>query len=535
MNKKPSLKSQSLIRFAVVLGILILLNIVSIRIFGRLDMTRNGIFTLSEASRQLMRSLDDRVSVKAYFTEDLPSPYNNNRRMLLDELNEYRAYARGNLQYEFIDPSGEKGERDAEQQGVSPIQVQVVKDDKFEVKRGYMGVVLQYEDRKEVIPVVQNTANLEYELSGTIKKLITKQQRKVGFLTGQGEPALTDLSHTQESLRRQYELVSVDVSKNTPVPSDVGALIVAAPTARFSDDAKFQIDQYLMRGGRIAFLLNKIDANLEARFGRPLELSLDDLLATYGVKINNDVVRDVQCASVSLMQQQYGFAIQSQVPYPYLPVASDFSKGNMMVKNLQGVVLFFASSLDTVGTGARGLQAEILMRSSKQSGRQTGMLAIDPLQQFTQGDFGESGIPLAVVVSGSFASAFAGKPIPSDTAAGAAPPQTSAVPSSPATRIVVIGDGDFLQDRFTNRDNITFFANLVDYLMDDAGLITIRSREASSPPLEPVADGTKKIVKAANLAIPPLLVIGYGLIRWRLRRGRKRILELQMKSMTGNP
>jgi len=497
-------------------------------------MTRNRVFTLSDASKEMMRSLDDRVTVKAYFTEDLPSPYNNNRRMLLDQLNEYRAYARGNLQFDFIDPSGEKGERDAEQQGVSPIQVQVVKDDKFEVKRGYMGVVLQYEDRKEVIPVVQNTANLEYELSSTIRKLVTKQQRKVGFLSGHGEASLNDLSRSQEMLRRQYEMVSVDVSKNTPVPDDVAALIVAGPTARFPEDAKFQIDQYIMRGGRVAFLLNRIDANLQARFGRPLDLNLDDLLAAYGIKINNDVVRDVQCASVSLMQQQYGYAIQSQVPYPYLPIASDFGLGNMMVKNLQGVVLFFASSLDTVGTAGKGLQAEIFMRTSKQSGRQTGMLAIDPLQRYTQGEFGESGIPLAAVISGSFNSPFAGKPIPSDTAAGAALPPASSRTSSPATRIVVLGDGDFMRDQFTNRDNITFFANMVDYLMDDAGLITIRSREASSPPLEPVADGTKKFIKYANLGLPPLLVVAYGLIRWRTRKARKRILELQVKSTTGN-
>jgi gliding-associated putative ABC transporter substrate-binding component GldG len=534
MNTTTSLKSQALIRLAVVLGILILVNIVSIRVFGRLDMTRNRVFTLSDASKDLMRSLDDRVSVKAYFTEDLPSPYNNNRRMLLDQLNEYRAYARGNLQYEFIDPGGEKGERDAEQQGISPVQVQVVRDDKFEVKRGYMGVVLQYEDRKEVIPVVQNAANLEYELSSTIKKLVTKQQRKVGFLTGHGEASLADLSRAQEMLRRQYELVPVDVSKNNPVPESIAALIVAGPTARFADDAKFQLDQYIMHGGRVAFLLNKIDANLQARFGRPLDLNMDDLLAAYGVKINNDAVRDVQCASVSLMQQQYGYAIQSQVPYPYLPIAGDFSQGNMMVKNLQGVVLFFASSLDTVGTAGKGLHAEILMRTSKQSGRQTGMLAIDPLQRYTPAEFGESGIPLAAVVSGSFTSAFAGKPIPSDTAAGTAPPPPSARTSGPATRIVVIGDGDFMRDQFTNRDNITFFANMVDYLVDDAGLITIRSKESSSPPLEPVADGTKKLIKYANLGLPPLLVIAYGLIRWRMRQTRKRILELQVKSTTGN-
>lgn len=525
--KNKSVKSQTLIRLVLVLGILVLLNVVSIRLFGRLDVTKNHVFTLSDASRQLMRSLDDRVSVKAYFTEDLPSPYNNNRRMLLDELNEYKAYARGNLQYEFIDPSGEKGEQEAQQQGIAPIQVQVVKDDKFEVKRGYMGVVVQYEDRKEVLPVVQNTSNLEYELSSTIKKLTSKGERKIGFLSGHGEPGLNELGKAQEMLRRQYTVAAVDVGKNSAVPPDIAALIIAAPTGRFPEPDKFQIDQYIMRGGRVGFLLNKIDANLQSRMGRPLDLDLDDLLQAYGVKVNNDVVRDAQCASVSIVQQQFGFSVQSQVPYPYLPIASNFSPGNMMVKDLQGVVLLFASSLDTIGIATKGLQAEILIRSSKQSGRISGMLMVDPLQRFTREDFQESGIPLASVVSGSFKSFFAGKPIPSDTAAGSAPVTGSPLGASPSTRLVVMGDGDFMRDQFTNRDNLTFFANMVDYLVDDAGLITIRSKEASAPPLEPVSDSAKKAIKYADLFVPPLLVIGYGLLRWRNRKSRKRFLESQ--------
>jgi gliding-associated putative ABC transporter substrate-binding component GldG len=525
--KNKTLKTQTVFRLLVVLGILILVNVISIRLFWRLDVTKNGIFTLSDASKQLMRSLDDRVTVRAYFTEDLPAPYNNNRRMLLDELNEYKAYARGNLQYEFIDPTGEKGEQEAQQQGVAPVQVQVMKDDKFEVKRGYMGVVLQFEDRKEVLPVLQNTANLEYELSSTIKKLTSKTQRKFGLLTGQGEPGLNEMSRAQEVLRRQADLVSVDLNKNTPVPQDIAALIIAGPTNTIPEPVKFQIDQYIMRGGKVAFLLNKMEASLQSRMGRPIELNLDDMLQRYGVKLNSDVVRDVQCASVSIMQQQFGMSIQSQVPFPYIPIASKFSEGNMMVKDMQGIVLFFASSLDTLGVGANGLRAEILIRSSKQSGRQTGMLMIDPLQHFVREDFQESGIPLATVVSGSFKSCYAGKPIPSDTAAGSTPVSTSPLTVSPETRIIVIGDGDFMRDQYTSRDNLTFFANMVDYLADDAGLITIRSKEASAPPLEPVSDGGKKAIKYANLIVPPILVIGYGMMRWRNRKTRRKILEAQ--------
>ena len=137
MNKR-TLKSQNLLRAGLILIILVLLNIVSVRVFGRLDFTERSQFTLSPASRDLVGSLDDKITVKAYFTEDLPSPYNNNRRAVLDELNEFKAYSKGNLQYEFIDPSGEQGEKDAQQQGIAAVQVQVVNKDKFEAKRAYM-------------------------------------------------------------------------------------------------------------------------------------------------------------------------------------------------------------------------------------------------------------------------------------------------------------------------------------------------------------------------------------------------------------
>ena len=203
MNAR-SHKSQALITLGIVLVILVLLNIVSIRIFGRLDATKNRVFTLSEASKDLVRGLDDKVTIKAYFTEDLPAPYNNNRREVLDQLNEYKAYARGNLQYDFIDPSGEKGEMEAQQQGIAPLQVQVVKEDKFEVKRAYMGLVFLYEDKKEVLPAIQSPTTLEYEISSTIKRLTSKGLKKIGFLAGHGEPPLTELNRAQGGGRPRH-------------------------------------------------------------------------------------------------------------------------------------------------------------------------------------------------------------------------------------------------------------------------------------------------------------------------------------------
>ena len=176
MNKK-----QLIFRVLLVVGVTILVNIVALRFFQRLDLTHDKIFTLSDASRNLVKSLDDKFLVKAYFTSDLPPEYANNRRYLKDQLDEYRAYAGGNFQYEFIDPSKkEEVEQEAQRYGVPPVQVQVLKQDKLQVEKAYMGLVFLYGDKQERLPVIQSTANLEYEISSAVKKLTSKELKKIG-------------------------------------------------------------------------------------------------------------------------------------------------------------------------------------------------------------------------------------------------------------------------------------------------------------------------------------------------------------------
>ncbi len=524
LMSNKNLKSQTLLRVGIVAAILVLLNIVSVRLFGRLDLTKNNLFTLSDASKNLVKGLDDRMTVKAYFTEDVPAPYNNIRRTVLDQLNEYKAYSKGNLQFEFIDPSGEKGEQEAQQQGVQPVQVQVIDNEQLQVKKAYMGMVLMYEDRKEVLSIIQNTSTLEYDLSSTMKRLTQKSQKKIGFLSGQGEATLQEMQAAQQTLAKQYEVTTVDVSKGQQIGADVAAIVVAAPKNEFGELAKYQIDQYIMRGGKVAFLLNKVDADLQQRFGRELQLKLEDMLESYGLRINPDLVRDATCASIGVQQQN--FPIPLQVQFPYIPIASDVNKENAIVKNLQGVVMFFASSVDTTNLVSKGLKGEILIRSSKQSGRQTQVFMFDPMAQYTREQFGEQYIPLAALVQGQFKSFYANKPVPADTGATAIAPTGSTIPQSPDTRIILVGDGDFMKDQFrSGRDNLTFFANMIDYLVDDSGLITIRSKDVSLAPLEQTTDGMKKFWKFGNMLFPSVLVMVFGMVKWRMRKARRKALE----------
>ncbi len=511
MNNK---KIQILLQLLLVLAIIIVVNFISVRVFGRIDLTDQKVYTLADASKSLVRSLDDKVTIKAYFTEDLPAPYNNNRRATLDILNEYKAYAGGNLQFEFINPVGEKAEQETREQGVPPVEVQVVEQYKFQVKRAFLGLVFFYEDKKEVMPVVQNLGALEFDISSTIKRLTTRMKKRIGFTSGHQEPALSSLNNANRVVMQQFEPVTIDLSKNEPIPTDLAALLVIAPQTKFSESAKYQLDQYLMRGGKIGFLLNKVNANLQMRVGQNIDLGLEDMLEQYGVRLNPDLVRDAQCANIGVMQQIGPFPVQSQIPFPYIPHASNFDRDNPMVKDLRGVMFHFISSIDTSMATSKGVRTDVLVRSSKQSGRLTGFFTVDPFHRYSKQDLSESDIPLAAVVHGSFKSFFADRE------------PKSSITQSPETRIVVVGDGDFMKDEILgNLDNLTFFANIIDYLADDTGLISIRSKNIAIAPLDPVSDGTKQLLKWGNLLLPPFLIIGYGLIRWRRRVTLKRALE----------
>ena len=405
--------------------------------------------------------------------------------------------------------------------------MQVLKEDKLQIEEAYLGLVFLYGDKQERLPVVQSTSNLEYEISSAVKKMTSTELKKIGFLSGQGEPNLQAMSHLQEMLAKQYQVVPVELTGGRPVPQDVSVLVVDAPDKPFKSWEKFLIDQYLMKGGKIAFLLNKVNANLQGQMGRANEIQLDDLLEAYGVRVNTDLVRDVSCAYVTVSQQAGSMVFQSQVPFYFLPRASEFNKQSPVVKDLNSVVFYFASSIDTTLARAKGLISTVLLKTSNKSGRQENVFLINPTTQATPEMFNESGIPLAVTVEGAFVSAYASRPIGVDSTVHGSIDTTGKSVSGRLSKIVVVGDGDFLQDQLSggNKDNFLFASNLIDWLADDIGLAAIRARDNGNKPLDEVTDGTKTWVKGINLAVPPLLVIILGIVRWRWRIALRKRLE----------
>jgi gliding-associated putative ABC transporter substrate-binding component GldG len=530
VQNKRKLSIYGLTTALLLVGIVILANVVSANLFGRVDMTQGNIYSLSDASRKIVAGLQDDFLVKAYFTKNLPAPYNGNAKYVQDLLNDYKTYGKGKFKFQFVDPGDDaKLEQEAQKYRIPPVQVQVVEQDQFQAKKVYMGLVFLYKDRQETLPVVDNTAGLEYDITSNLRKLASENQElpAVGFLTGHGEPGMEELQTVQQIFAKQYRMRPVSLAGGARVPDDVQVLIVASPRTDFSNWDRFAIDQFIMRGGKTAFLLDKIDVNLQYQQAQPARLpGLDEWTQNYGFKVDDNLVGDFQNPGIlNISQQEGGFRMMSQVPYPFIPSLRDFDKTNVMVKDLERISLYFASTIDTSAAKAKNLKVEALVRTSPKTMIEERTFDINPLQHWTpeQADKGQQVV--AAVIQGSFASAFAGKPAPAASDTGQAAPDLSTpkLDKSPETRLLVVGDGEFFADQKGggDRDNLLFFQNLVDWLAQDEALIAIRSREVTDRPLKTVSEPTKRVVKYANMFGGPILVIVLGIGVWQSRKRRK--------------
>ncbi len=512
----------------LILGNLVILNLISTKLFGRLDLTENKLYTLSDVTKQILHDLDEPLTVKAYFTRDLPAPYNNTARYVEDQLAEMKAYGRGNFRYELVDPADqEKLKAEAEKFRLEPIQVNEMKKDKVEFKLAYLGMVLLYEDKQEVIPAIQSLDNLEYEILSKIRRVTSSKIPTIGFLEGHGELGLGDKMTTlNREVRKLYEVKPVNLEARNEVPEGIELLCIIGPTEDIPEKERFVIDQFLMRGGRILMLANKVKTELQQMSATKGSLRIDNWTEQYGFKINDDLVLDRACPTLPFQtMSQYGRQI-TMVNYPFFPEVQIFNRENAAMKILRQVRLYFPSSIDTtVAPGYNSIKVTPLFWSSDKSTSMSAPYDIDPFNMRGKFTYDRSRIPLGVMIQGNFQSYWTNKEIPKDDEGN--PVSTSPViPASPDTRFVVIGDANMINDQYLvpGLDNVTAILNLIDWLAQDEALIGIRSRSVVSRPLGEVSDGARQAVKYANMLIPPLVVIGFGLIRWRIRKSAARLM-----------
>lgn len=313
---------EALLQLLICLAVIILVNLVAAGFFVRVDLTKDRVNTLSPATENLLKVLSDRLIVKVYFNSDLPSPYSNNRRALVDMLQELRSFSSGKLEYEINDPTDDKANNEAISEGIPQVQVQVVNNDKLEVKRAFMGLTIEYKAQRQIIPVIEDLSNFEYDFASRVDRLINPAKETVGIAQGNGEPSFQDIQKAQEALSDRYYLLPIDFKQ--AVPDSVGALIVIQPTIAFSDSQLHNLDQFMMRRGRAAFLASMVNASMQSQYASDIDLNLSKVFNTYGFGIKKDLVRDAQCASVSVMQREAGLTFQTEIPHPYIPIVNNF-------------------------------------------------------------------------------------------------------------------------------------------------------------------------------------------------------------------
>jgi len=518
-------KSTAGMTIAITIAILVVINLISVNWFTRFDLTDNSIYSLSESSKSIISELNDKLVIKAYFSEELPAPHNSDARYLRDLLDDYKAYSNGYLHYEFIDPVKEDKEEEAMGYRIPPLQFNVYKNDRAEAIKGFKGVVVQYGDKQEVLPFIETTSSLEYDLSRSINKLIQSEIPTIAFTTGHKEPDMNSgLNWANQLLQKEYRVQYLNLMNERNIPPEVKVLYVVSPKEEFDPWELYLIYQFIMNGGRVAFLIDKFKINMKESMAMPVTTGVDSLLAFYGAPVLENVIIDAQCNMVPIMRNMGQFQMQSMVNYPYYIKVTNFNPENPIVKSLNSMDLAFISPIDVDRQLFQGEKLEILFTSSEQSGLRTVPMDISPDKKYFAEDFPRKNFPLAVTLTGHIESYFNGQYIPqySGTDSISQIPTPQKVDFTDDARIVVFGNGTFITDE--HRQNTTGFVvlmNIADWLTQDKGLISIRSKQVGGRTLELTSDSTKKILKYVNMFAIPLVVIFFGLIRWRLRRSRR--------------
>ena len=267
------IKSNSLyLKIGTVLVALILLNVISRDRFKRLDLTDNKMYSLSSSSKEVVSQVDDLLTMKVYFSSDLPNELGNTKRFLQDILEEFRAYSNGNIRFFFEDPqSDENLEEQARKDGIQPVQMQVIENDKVEIKKVYLGLVMLYENKKDNIPVIQNTAGLEYLITTKIKSLIDIEKRTLGMVNLQPDNEMKT-ENLRSQLRQHYNVQTTDLA--TSDLDNIDVLLVSGTTDSVDKKALDNLEGFLNNGKKVFLAQSAISADIQAQTANPINSNI---------------------------------------------------------------------------------------------------------------------------------------------------------------------------------------------------------------------------------------------------------------------
>jgi ABC-2 type transport system permease protein len=574
-NKRKNLKKNQIVAFLVTVAIVVLVNVIGSYVFTRFDLTSEKRYTLSPTTKEILNGLDDYVYFKVYLEGDFPAGFKKLRRETKEMLDEFRAYTKY-IDYEFINPSesADAAERNDTykqlyQSGLNPTDV-VVKNSDGSSKQMVIwpGALVSYHNDTEIaIDLLENQLgqssedalnasmqNLEFRLIDAVKKVTRRTRPNIAFIEGHGELSEQDVYDIAQTLAQNYNVGRVEINgkidalihrtqdeeKEVKAFPSFDAIIIAKPTQPFDERDKFLIDQYIMHGGKVLWLVEPVLATMdslqsqESTIGLEQNLNLDDMLFKYGVRLNRDLLLDLTCASLPIRTGQV--AGQPQLEFfrwfyfPLLQAASNYP----MVRNMNAIKADFVSSMDAT-TSANGIDQIPLLKTSdytKVSGAPVFISLAMLRQTPDKRMFSSKGKNVAYLLKGSFPSLYANR-IPQEIVDDQA---TDFMEESFPTAMIVVADGDIIRnqidirtrkplplgfDQYTQNTyaNKEFIENAISYLVDGEGLIDIRSRELKVRLLDMTKINQERTKwQVINTLLPIALIIALGFVMAFIRK-----------------
>jgi gliding-associated putative ABC transporter substrate-binding component GldG len=571
MNKRTKRATESLLFLGVSAAIIVLLNLLGLFFFGRVDVTTNKLFSLSEGSKRAVQKLDDQLEITAYFTKDLPPPFNATERYVRDILDEYQAAAKGKLKVTFVNPEDDDTRQEAEAAGVQKVAHQKIDNDAVSVVEGYRGITFSYLGETKALGAIQGTEGLEYDITEMIR-LLAGEKTKIGVLSGHEGPTLAQGLKTFSGFLPTYDIVEVSAAQ--PIDQKLKALLIVAPESALSDDELRNIDAFVMNGGNLGVFGGaiKIKQDQAELSGTPVETGLNRLLEKWGVKLRSEIVADTRCGQAPYRTP---FGISIPVAFPPVPVIDfdDKQSEHPVAYRLQQVFMPFIDPLQETGAlkSEKDVQLTVIARSSKDSwtlkGETIDLKPRDPRQWSRSGDRGP--FPLAIAIEGKLPSAFRAEALSSSDGAAPQGPRGPAVAQKPV-HVFIAGSSGFIRDEFLPapqggqaemNPSVAFGLNAVDWLSQEDALIAVRAKSVEEPLIEVPAtvkeaeaeattaakagdetgteaalekrkgalqdwDAKKARVKLLNITLMPLLLLLFGVIRWQVRKQKRQKIAL---------
>lgn len=569
---KADVKKSHILQLVLGLVIIIFLNVIGYFFFARIDLTQEKRYTLSESSKKLMSNLEDIVFIRCYLEGDIPSEYKKLRNETKEMLDQFRAY-NPDIEYEFVDPNGFENAKDKNEfyqrlfeKGFSPLLTTSTNNNSQVQQYIFPYLEITYKGRTTIVPLISSKngfssdgivnasiENLEYNLYTAIRSVATQQRGKVAFLYGHGEWQVENIWDFISSLNEYYTVDSISINEKlnaltervydsvnpnlVKIKNKFDCLVIAKPTSIFSYKDLYLIDQYIMHGGKVLWLVDPLLVSMDSlqtqanTFAISNFTGVDDILFRYGVKLNTNLVTDMQCAKIPIVTGQYQNNTPQMTYYPwnFFPEISP-NANHIISDKISPVKMEFASSIDTTNSPAK---KTVLLSSSNRTRvlNSPVNVSLQMLKQKQDASLFNSGAKdVAILLEGEFTSAFKNRLTPEMELNS----QMAYKDFSDTTAMIVIADGDVVRNDFMNGQllplgydkytrkmygNKEFLVNCVNYLCGDEDLIPLRSREVIVRNLDLAkVEREKTAWQIVNVALPIVIIVLFGVLLAVLRK-----------------